>query len=739
VFGTRGREAKEILWMSEGERVNATIANGAAVNYVSYSDSCLWICTNNGVYYRHRNARGQPMQHILAGYNTTAVAGVNGKGAVVSTLGSGLLYIPCFDVQRYNNLPAAATVINGNNNQLLLGCIDGSVVTIDKKDATKRSVDNKGSQPVSFIFCEEGTVLTERSGILNGRMPIASLKDYCPVQGGYILSSIMGLFFYPRAHQHSWVRRFCKSSIGNNLYITGISAGYTSRLCYNHRQQVLYFVQNGNLYSIDSTMEAPRQLPLPPCVLRDIAIYQDQLYIATKDKGLLVQQNNQFVPVVLAGSSLPGSILYQISVWKDEMWLLGEDAISVVKGNKLQQFGRNIGINVPDVRSFHIDSSDVYLIESSDVTRFPKNILLSQKQQPDFLLHGVYCDTLRLQPGQKLQPGQNHIRIRYSLVTLGMGGHAEAAYSINGGQKIRLLTTSNLLELNYLEPGNYNIAFYTYVQGQYTQVGSFRFRIVPHFYNTPFFWLLLLLPVGGLYYWYNRKRIARIRTGYEQQRARMMLERELDKSLLTSIRAQMNPHFLFNALNTIQSYVYMNDKKSAGIYISKFSDLTRRILDHSSHDTISLAEELNALTLYLELEAMRFEGILEYHIDTDERINTNEQTLPPMLLQPYVENAIRHGLFHRRQNRQLYIRFIHTETGIRIEIEDNGIGRKKSEELNRQRMKTHQSFSMQANRKRIDILRQQQPGIQLTIVDLYTSLQEPAGTRVVIELPRTMR
>jgi LytS/YehU family sensor histidine kinase len=136
---------------------------------------------------------------------------------------------------------------------------------------------------------------------------------------------------------------------------------------------------------------------------------------------------------------------------------------------------------------------------------------------------------------------------------------------------------------------------------------------------------------------------------------------------------------------------------------------------------------------------MRFEGILEYHIDTDERINTNEQTLPPMLLQPYVENAIRHGLFHRRQNRQLYIRFIHTETGIRIEIEDNGIGRKKSEELNRQRMKTHQSFSMQANRKRIDILRQQQPGIQLTIVDLYTSLQEPAGTRVVIELPRTMR
>jgi LytS/YehU family sensor histidine kinase len=198
----------------------------------------------------------------------------------------------------------------------------------------------------------------------------------------------------------------------------------------------------------------------------------------------------------------------------------------------------------------------------------------------------------------------------------------------------------------------------------------------------------------------------------------------------------MNPHFIFNALNTIQSYVYANDKKKAGIYLGKFSELIRKTLDNSNQQTISLQEEIDLLQLYIDIERERFGDSFQASFNIDPDLPLQDILVPPMLIQPYAENAIKHGLLHRSDTKILSIS-IHAqhEQTIRIEIDDNGIGRERSLELNKSR-NGHMSFANKANEKRIDMWNQlSEKKIRLEIVDKKSGEGISLGTRVIIEIP----
>jgi LytS/YehU family sensor histidine kinase len=184
---------------------------------------------------------------------------------------------------------------------------------------------------------------------------------------------------------------------------------------------------------------------------------------------------------------------------------------------------------------------------------------------------------------------------------------------------------------------------------------------------------------------------------------KLMLESDLNKSLLSSIKSQMNPHFIFNALNTIQAYIFINDKQNATCYLSKFSKLTRAILEMSDKDEVFLSEELSALRLYLDLEKIRFQDDFQYEINTHS-LNIDSIKIPSMLIQPYVENAVKHGLLHATGEKKVSITIQQIEKQLFVEIDDNGIGRKRAEELRIQRDKFHEGFSTQANEKRLRLL-----------------------------------
>lgn len=208
------------------------------------------------------------------------------------------------------------------------------------------------------------------------------------------------------------------------------------------------------------------------------------------------------------------------------------------------------------------------------------------------------------------------------------------------------------------------------------------------------------------------------------------------ESELKAIRAQMNPHFIFNALNTIQSYIYLKDNQNASNYLGKFSRLTRMILDMSNHEVVSLKDELEALTLYLQLERMRFEEVLTFDIAIAEALDTESIKLPAMLIQPYIENAIKHGLLHKKDNRELLCSFELKGDNLIVCIDDNGIGRQRSVEMNAAKGGDHKSFATQANAKRFTLLsKNSDDTIGVVYTDKTDADGQPTGTLVVLTIP----
>ena len=235
----------------------------------------------------------------------------------------------------------------------------------------------------------------------------------------------------------------------------------------------------------------------------------------------------------------------------------------------------------------------------------------------------------------------------------------------------------------------------------------------------------------------NKIAEARAQESAEQSKIQLLeIKKLLAESQLMALRAQMNPHFVFNCLNSIQECIVTEKYGEASLYLNKFSKLFRSVLNNSSRLMVSLAEEIEVLELYLSLEHMRFEKSFDYSIQVEEDLETDEIMIPSMLLQPFVENALWHGLMHKQGDRQLNVCFEKLNEDVyQCVIDDNGIGRKKALELKEQQSKTkrHVSKGMSICKDRIELLQKQGHHAMLRIDDKYDG-GTATGTRVVMEL-----
>jgi LytS/YehU family sensor histidine kinase len=216
---------------------------------------------------------------------------------------------------------------------------------------------------------------------------------------------------------------------------------------------------------------------------------------------------------------------------------------------------------------------------------------------------------------------------------------------------------------------------------------------------------------------------------------RSALKRKLLLSEIASLRLQMNPHFIFNSLNSIQDYIVHNESALASSYLSKFARLMRDILNNSQLRTISIEAECTFLNTYLELENLRFDNKLQYKITLADGVTPLDQ-VPPMLLQPIVENAIKHGLMPKETGPYCLDIFIERIDGyLSVRVTDNGVGRKQSEIHRKTALPAHNSKGIQVIGDRLRILEQLSgEAYALEIIDLYTG-ETPAGTSVILQIP----
>jgi LytS/YehU family sensor histidine kinase len=214
------------------------------------------------------------------------------------------------------------------------------------------------------------------------------------------------------------------------------------------------------------------------------------------------------------------------------------------------------------------------------------------------------------------------------------------------------------------------------------------------------------------------------------------MNHQLSEMTQQNLRQQMNPHFIFNTLNSIQYYMYQHDKISTNNYLTKFSSLMRKILENSQHTSIAIKDELDAIQLYLELETLRFKEKFDYEIHVDEDIDTLLYKIPTMLIQPYVENAIGHGLIHKEGKGFLKIEFALHDSFINCSIEDNGIGREAAMEIRKNRNNNHNSLGTRIAEARLNLVNSlYSKTMKIRYTDLKDDTGHPAGTHVEIQIP----
>ncbi len=216
------------------------------------------------------------------------------------------------------------------------------------------------------------------------------------------------------------------------------------------------------------------------------------------------------------------------------------------------------------------------------------------------------------------------------------------------------------------------------------------------------------------------------------------LKREFNQQLadveMKALKAQMNPHFIFNSLNSINWYIIKSESEKASLYLTKFSKLIRLILDNSNHKIISLEQEMSALKLYLDLEVLRFNEKFTYSISIQPSINPLTVGIPPMIIQPFVENAIWHGLLHKESVGKLEIQIDPMADGVQCIITDNGVGRKKAGELKSKASDKEKSYGMNITRDRLDMLNRESTVASIEIIDLENEHNQPLGTKVIVKI-----
>ncbi len=335
-----------------------------------------------------------------------------------------------------------------------------------------------------------------------------------------------------------------------------------------------------------------------------------------------------------------------------------------------------------------------------------------------------------------LGPDQNFIELGYGAIAFSRRTRISLAHQLVGIDPDPVITGADGRAVyTSLPPGEHRLLI-TDANRSSDRAAPLReltIRVRPHLWQTWWFKVAAVLAVVAMVVILWRWRARAIR---DRERLRADLQRRLAGMEMQALRSQMNPHFLFNSLNSINRYIVENEPEMASEYLTKFARLMRSVLVNSKEQLVPLMDELDALRLYIEMEALRFKHTFTYaaHIELD--ADLSRVMIPPMLLQPYVENAIWHGLMHRKvPGGHLSITVRRANEAKELVIEDNGVGRKAAAEMKSRSVTGHRSMGMRITRERLDLVRGlHDMEADVRITDLYDLHQRPEGTRVVIRL-----
>lgn len=392
---------------------------------------------------------------------------------------------------------------------------------------------------------------------------------------------------------------------------------------------------------------------------------------------------------------------------------------------------------------------------TAGITSFNPDELFTPGTKPVLYLTGEYGqkeDTdstgneAILQNNMQLSWSQNNIQFTLTGIHFSDQENLDYFYRLDGADT-SWFNARQTRNVNYSKLNSGRYTFRAKVldnKGNWSDEAQLSFTINAPFWKQLWFLILVLVAATVVAWYIQSLRIKRVREKEKQKLADsekelqlVSLNRDLVSSQLTALRAQMNPHFIFNALNSVQQYILSGDADQANRYLSKFSRLQRMVLNYSDQEFIKLDKEIELLQLYLELEQLRLHENFDFTIALSEDMDSNEINIPPMIIQPFIENAIWHGLMPRQGQRSINIHFDLEENLLQCLIRDNGIGRAAAAQLKQHNgtLPQHTPKGMQLVMQRLHILQQQhkQP-FEAEVTDITAGNDEVTGTQVKLTL-----
>lgn len=713
----------------------------------------IWVgLRNNGVLcFKNGDFKKQAFLHFLKGIPVSHVNEDRDGGFWFTTTTNGIFYTPSLKILNYtiddglidnqvnrlvinNNEVAAFTRSNTYNiiaNNKVYTKDDG-IPKDEHITFVKQSATNKWIATNKSLYNYQNNRLIQYYLLNNNSIE----KDKMVTPSDIIELDDQNIYFSEKACINK-----IKDRAFERLPMRYVLQRYTN-LCYGNNRIIYFGSKIGPGYIDGETIKMlydkfPELKTRSTFVLYNMA--DSSLWIATKDDGVYVLKDNKLTQISVK-DGLCSNYVKHLCLGKEEIWAStneGINRISIIKKGaayNIKKINFTMGLISNDINEIVLLGDTVYAATAKGLSVFDsKNIHISKPKNKAVLITAV-----------QINEKDTSIILRYELphniATIAIAYRYLSNFNIgNNNYRYRLIglsdkwhyTSINEVRFTTLPPGEYDfeVEIVPDDNSKTKPSGKLKFIINKPFWETWWFIISGLMFIILIIY-------AIIKYQGNVIRKQNNLKNELLEFQRKALCSQMNPHFIFNSLNSIQLYILKNDVLSTNKYLTKFATLMRSILNNSQESVITLENEINTLTNYIELEALRFDNKFDFNINIDSTLDIKTVKMPSLLLQPFVENAIWHGLMNKENKGLLTITVLPSDPFLKCIIQDNGVGRKTSEEINQKRLKLHKSLGAKITQDRLNLLSEfYKNELKIIFTDLFDSAGNSAGTKVEITIP----
>jgi len=712
---------KQILWISEDRK------------------GLLWISfLDNGVKAYNNFNFSESVYHFLPEYDISSVALDHEDGYWFTTLKNGIFYTPSLQLKKLT--PGKNGVSENIDNILSFDekvWFSGGSGKYFTYDFNKLETVNYG-KPKNFGHSKmlkafgDSIILSE----LNKGTFLIYKNQFKKISERYFSDAIR----LKDNNIHLFYRRKSKKINTPYYTITEYTNFYEIYTVQLYKDNEVWLGTDRGLFRLNLKTKEIKEINSSKLLRNRINVIlkdsKNKLWIGTQGSGL-IKYGDTIEAHYKKEDGLSGNSINAIKLINDTLWVGTNHGITSaalindsIQKTRITNITKGHGLPANEIHDIAFLNNSVFAATNKGVGFFPRNIhsYSSPLYITNFKISGK--DTVLLKNYQ-LQHDQNYIEISFVSINYQRNKPIEYYFLMEGIDKNWRKTTDLKIQYPSLEPGSYNLRIKAVNSFGKTNSDEAQISITikKPYYQTYWFYtitiLLILLIIFTVFHIIFKFRLNEIDK-------RISLEKELNKSRQQALSTQMNPHFIYNSLTSVQNYILNNNALKSSEYLSKLGGLMRRMLDNSQHTYITLQEEVEALQHYVDMELLRFHHDFNFELDIDKQLNLHEIYVPPLFLQPYVENAIHHGLRLKKGSKQLKVNIFNSNEQVNIHIEDNGVGRRKSKEIQENLRSIHRSQGMQITKKRLKLFNKlYKSEFKVSAFDV-NPVNQDTGTRIEI-------